>query len=97
MTDQQAKRPAHEVILQRLKERIEELECMGGTESRTYNYFSSLGAISVLLDVLRDMAIPENERESVLAELHLTADQWELSINSPNMPQELYNALSSEQ
>ncbi len=91
MTETQVKRPAHEMILQKLKELVEGFK----DDEDTHSYFSKLGAIAILLDVLGNMLIPEKEHENVLAEIQQLGSRWkELSLPAPNIPQELYDVLS---
>lgn len=93
MSDKKMKRPAHEVIMEKLKERTEELQIPG---NGCHEDLRILGVIAILLDVLREMVIPEKERDKILFELQELAASWKTSIVIPNMPVALYNILLNE-
>jgi len=93
MSDKTAKRPAHEVIMGKLKENVGVLH---NTDNNYSENLRILAVIAILLDVLREMVIPEKERNKILFELQELAASWKTSVIIPNMPVALYNILLNE-
>lgn len=81
MSDKPTKQPAHEVILHKLEERVAELEEIAAAgPARTFLVpgpcYRALEVVGTLCDVLREMVIPEKEREKVLVRLQELAARW---------------------
>lgn len=93
MSDVQTKRPAHEVILSKLRQRMDELHGVEQVHSR--EAFSAVGAVAALLDVLHEMVIPDKAREDVLARLRERSDCWPEAFG-PNMVGQLHDMLVDE-
>jgi len=95
MSDKSTKQPAHKVIIRKLEERVVELR----SYYDGYSGFISirlriLEVIGTLCDVLREMVIPEKEREKVLAELQRIAAMWRPDIAGLNLIEDLRVILS---
>ena len=88
------KRPAHEVILSKLRGKMQQLMGVRVEDSFNPSGVLKLGEISVLLDVLAEMAITEKEREKVLTDLAQLAAMWKLGIPWPNMVEFIHHRLS---
>jgi len=91
MSDKSPKRPAHEVILNRIEKGVQSLARMPQTTSNT---LLTLARVDALCLVLREMVIPEKEREMVLAELQRIAAMWRPDIAGLNLVEDLRVILS---
>jgi phosphoenolpyruvate synthase/pyruvate phosphate dikinase len=66
------KKPAHDVILQRLKEVLEILSRYEQMESPAYQAQNRMGierAADLLMQILREMVIPDDRRDAIIQRL----------------------------
>ncbi len=70
-----AKRPAYEVIIQKIRKDLEGLHGIGGSEEY-FDGLRSLRATSVLLGILREIDVPEKERAEILADFQRVLRTW---------------------
>lgn len=98
MSDKSMKQPAHKVIIRKLEERVVELRSYyDGYSGSIPARLRILEVIRTLCNVLREMTIPEQERERILLKLRQIGGMWRTESDCHNMIDELCVALSREQ